>query len=383
MSGNERDGPIAFNRPEITGRELRYISDAITSSGIGSDGKYTRACSELLEQRLGLHRVMLTTSCTSALEMAAILCGLRPGDEVIMPSFTFVSTASAFVRVGAVPIFVDIREDTLNIDASLIEAAITPRTKAIVPVHYAGVGCDMDQIMTVAQDHGLRVVEDAAQAVHAYHKGEALGGIGDLGCFSFHETKNYVCGEGGALCINDEALVERAEIIREKGTNRRQFMRGHVDKYTWVDVGSSYVPSELNSAFLLAQLEELDSFREKRRAVYEHYRSRLAPLQEQGCIQLPTIPNECASNYHNFWIVLGTRAIRDDLLAHLNTAGISAVFHYVPLHNSPMGARLVDPVSLPVTEDLSYRMLRLPFHNTLTGDEIDRVADTIELYYRR
>ena len=278
---------IPFNKPYIAGKELFYIAQAVTLGNIGGDGRFTQQCSRLLEERFGIGKVLLTPSCTAALEMAAMLADLGPGDEVIVPSYTFVSTVNAFVRMGAEPVFVDIRPDTLNIDDRLIERAITPRTKAIFPVHYAGVACEMDHIMALADKYDLLVVEDAAQAVNSFYDGRALGSIGHMGCYSFHETKNYVCGEGGALCINDPALVQRAEILRDKGTNRQQFYRGDVDKYTWVDVGSSYVPSEISSAFLYGQLEMMDELTERRCKIYQFYRGHLEALQKEGLLQIP------------------------------------------------------------------------------------------------
>ena len=361
---------IPFNKPFIAGKELHYIAQAVTMGNIAGDGYFTRKCSRLLEERFGIHKVLLTPSCTAALEMAAMLCDLEPGDEVIMPSYTFVSTANAFVRVGAKPVFVDIRPDTLNIDDALIEEAITERTKVIVPVHYAGVGCEMDRIMTIAEKYNLIVVEDAAQAVNAFYDGRALGSIGHLGCYSFHETKNYICGEGGALCINDERLLERAEIIRDKGTNRQQFFRGEVDKYTWVDIGSSYVPSEIVSAFLYGQLEMLEPIVWRRREIYRFYRDHLEPLEARGLLQLPAVPEGCTSNYHIFCILLPDAETRDELIAHLRSQGIHAVFHYVPLHSSPMGRKFgCKQGDLPVTEELGSRLVRLPLYYEITEEE--------------
>jgi dTDP-4-amino-4,6-dideoxygalactose transaminase len=372
---------IPFNKPFIAGKELFYIAQAVAFGNIGGDGHFTQACGRLLEERLEIGKVLLTPSCTASLEMAAMLCNLGPGDEVILPSFTFVSTASAVVRLGAKPVFVDIRPDTLNIDDQLIEGAITPKTKAICPVHYAGIGCEMDRIMAIAGGHGLRVVEDAAQAVNARYNGRALGSIGHLGTYSFHETKNYICGEGGALCINDPALVERAEIIRDKGTNRKQFFRGQVDKYTWVDVGSSYVPSEICSAFLYAQLEMLDSIAERRRSLYHRYRELLNPLAEDGLLRLPHTPDDCESNHHLFYVLLPNMALRDALMAHLRQADILAVFHYVPLHCSPMGKTFgFADGDLPVTEELSGRLLRLPFYYELTEVDQMRVVDQMKAF---
>ncbi len=369
---------IPFNKPFIAGKELYYIAQAVTYGNIAGDGHFTEKCARLFEERYGIAKVLMTPSCTAALEMAALLCDFQPGDEVILPSYTFVSTASAFVREGARPVFVDIRPDTLNMDESLIEAAITERTRAIVPVHYAGVGCEMDRIMEIAERHDLLVIEDAAQGVNACYKGRALGAIGHLGCFSFHETKNYICGEGGALCINDEQFIERAEIIRDKGTNRQRFFRGEVDKYTWVDVGSSYVPSELCSAFLYGQLELLDGIAERRREIYDQYVRLLTPLAKEGLLELPQIPDDCQSNYHMFYIVLPTRDVRDRLMNDLRRREITAVFHYVPLHSSPMGQQLgSDRQALPQTETMSGRLLRLPFFHGIEGHEMQRVVDAI------
>jgi len=374
---------IPFNKPFIAGKELYYIAQAVALGNISGDGQFTRNCSRLIEERFGIHKALMTPSCTAALEMAAMLCGLGPGDEVIMPSFTFVSTANAVVRLGAKPVFVDIRPDTLNIDDDLIEEAITPRTKAIFPVHYAGVGCEMDRIMTIAEKYGLLVVEDAAQGVNAFYDRRALGSIGHLGCFSFHETKNYICGEGGALSINSPDLVERAEIIRDKGTNRKQFFRGQVDKYTWVDIGGSYVPSELCCAFLYGQLELLDQIAERRRAIYEVYRQGLKPLEAEGLLRLPVTPVDRESNYHMFYVVLPTEETRDDLLKQLKTMEIHAVFHYVPLHSSPVGrstGRTHGDMS--VTEAVSGRLLRLPFYHEIREEEQDHVVEEIRRILR-
>jgi dTDP-4-amino-4,6-dideoxygalactose transaminase len=374
---------IPFNQPFIAGKELFYIAQAVTLGNIAGDGHFTQQCSRLLQERFGIHQVLMVPSCTAALELAAMLCGLGPGDEVILPSYTFVSTANAFVRLGARPVFVDIRPDTLNIDERLIEQAITPRTRAIFPVHYAGVGCEMDLIMTLAEKYNLRVVEDAAQGVNAFYNGRALGSIGQLGTYSFHETKNFICGEGGALCLNSPDLVERAEILRDKGTNRKQFFRGQVDKYTWVDVGGSYVPSELCCAFLYAQLEMMDVISQKRREIYQRYRQLLKPLEGKGLFQLPRTPEDCDSNYHLQYILLPDAATRDALLGHLNGHDIAAVFHYVPLHSSPMGQKFgYREGDLPVTEDLSRRLLRLPFYYEI-GDQdqtevVGRIADFLQ-----
>ena len=375
---------IPFNKPHVTGKELSYISKAIAEGKIAADGYFTRNCASLLKERFGIFRVLMTPSCTAALEMGAMLCDLARGDEVILPSFTFVSTANAIIRLGARPVFVDIRPDTLNLDESLIEKAITDKTRAIFPVHYAGVSCEMDTIAATARKHGLVVVEDAAQGVNAFYNGLPLGALGHLGTYSFHDTKNYVCGEGGALCINSEAMAERAEIIREKGTNRSQFFRGEVDKYTWVDVGSSYLPSEIACAFLYAQLEAMDEITERRRQVYEFYRDRLSPLEERGLARLPVVPQECKINYHLFYILLGDAATRDGLMAYLKENGIQAVFHYVPLHTSPMGKSFgYKEGDLPLTEDLSARLLRLPFYYDITEEEQMRVVGRVSEFLER
>jgi dTDP-4-amino-4,6-dideoxygalactose transaminase len=371
--------PIPFNQPFIAGKELYYIAQAVTYGNVAGDGYFTKQCSRILEDRFGIPKVLMTPSCTAALEMAAMLCDLVPGDEVIMPSYTFVSTANAFVRVGAKPVFVDVRSDTLNLDESLIEEAITEKTKVIVPVHYAGVACEMDRIMTIAEKYNLTVIEDAAQGVNSFYNGRALGSIGQLGCYSFHETKNYICGEGGALCINDERFRKRAEILRDKGTNRQQFLRGEIDKYTWVDVGSSYVPSEIACAFLYGQLELLDEISERRRKIYQYYSQRLTPLEQRGLIRLPQVPEECASNYHMFYIVLPSVESRNDLLSYFKSSGIHAVFHYIPLHSSPMGKSLGCDRrrKLPVTEGFSQRLIRLPMFYNITLMDQDRVVDAI------
>jgi dTDP-4-amino-4,6-dideoxygalactose transaminase len=374
---------IPFNKPFVAGKELYYIARAVSLGNIGGDGHFTQQCCRLLEQRFDIHRVMMVPSCTAALEMAVMLCDPQPGDEVILPSFTFVSTANAVVRLGAKPVFVDIRPDTLNLNEELVEAAITPRTKVIFPVHYAGVSCEMNRIEAIARKYGLRVIEDAAQGVNSRYDGRALGSLGDLGTYSFHETKNYICGEGGALCVNDPTLVERAEILRDKGTNRRQFFRGQVDKYTWVDVGSSYVPSEICCAFLYAQLELMDSITERRRAIYTYYREHLAALEDDGLLRLPRVPAECHSNYHIFYILLPDAPTRDGLMQHLKQAGILAVFHYVPLHSAPMGLKLgYHEGQLPVTEEYSARLLRLPLYHEITEAEQAEVVREVTAYLR-
>jgi len=374
--------PIPFNKPFIIGRELSYIADAVAQGHLSGDGGYTKLCHRWFEEKLGVRRALLTHSCTAALEMAAILCDIQPGDEVILPSYTFVSTANAFVLRGAVPVFVDIRSDNLNIDETLIEAAITPRTRAIVPVHYAGVPCEMDAIMAIAQRHKLLVVEDAAQALLSTYKGRALGSIGHFGCLSFHETKNIISGEGGALLVNDERFVERAEIIREKGTNRSQFFRGEVDKYTWVDIGSSYLPSELISAFLYAQLEHADGITAKRCHICTAYASQLAPLQQAGKLRLPNFDGD--SNGHMFYVILDSLATRTRLIAHLKAQGIHPVFHYVPLHSSPAGRKYGRTASaMTVTDNLSERLLRLPLHYAMSDEDIARVSAAIHDFFIR
>ncbi len=374
--------PIPFNKPFIIGRELSCIADAVVQGHLSGDGGYTKLCHRWFEEKLGVRRALLTHSCTAALEMAAILCDIRPGDEVILPSYTFVSTANAFALRGGVPVFVDIRTDTLNIDEKLIEAAITSRTRAIVPVHYAGVPCEMDAIMDIAQRHKLLVVEDAAQAMLSTYKGRALGSIGHFGCLSFHETKNIISGEGGALLVNDERFVERAEIIREKGTNRSQFFRGEVDKYTWVDIGSSYLPSELVSAFLYAQLEHADTITAKRCHICTTYTSQLVPLQLAGKLLLPHF--DTSSNGHMFYIILDSLATRTRLITYLKAQGILPVFHYVPLHSSPAGRKYGRIGSaMTVTDDLSERLLRLPLYYEMSDEDIVRVSTAIHDFFIR
>ena len=373
---------IPFNKPFIVGEELKYIVDAVESGNVAGDGTFTKKCHALMEEKFDARKVLLTTSCTAALEMAAILCGIEPGDEVIMPSFTFVSTANAFYLRGAKPVFVDIRSDTLNIDETKIEAAITERTKAIVPVHYAGVGCEMDVIMKIGKRRGVYVIEDAAQGVNAKYKDRYLGTIGDLGTYSFHETKNVICGEGGALIVNNESFLERAEIIREKGTDRSKFFRGEVDKYTWVDVGSSYLPSDILAAFLYAQLENLDEIDRRRMDIYDYYYEALTPLADIGMLALPVIAPHCEANGHMFYILSKDEEQRDALMKHMNSKGINAVFHYLPLHLSKVGSSLgYKDGELPVTESISGRLLRLPFYYSLTREEQDKVIDSIERFF--
>lgn len=375
---------IPFNRPFLTGNEIEHIANAINSGGIAADGFFTRKCAEFLADRFSILKVLMTPSCTAALEMAAMLCSLKPGDEVIMPSFTFVSTANAVVRCGARPVFVDIRPDTLNIDERLIEERITANTRAIFVVHYAGVSCEMDRVMAIAEKHRLIVVEDAAQGVNATYNGRALGSIGHLGAYSFHDTKNYVCGEGGALSVNSPEFIERAEIIRDKGTNRSQFLRGEVDKYTWVDVGSSFVPAEIACAFLFAQLEAMDEITARRREVHQFYLETLSPLEERELLSIPATPAGCETNFHMFYVLLGDRESRDALMAHLKQNEIGAVFHYVPLHTSAMGKRYgYREGDLPLTENLSARLLRLPFYAGITRDDQKRVVSCLAGYLER
>lgn len=370
---------IPFNKPYMTGKELWNIAQAHAAGHLAGDGTFTKKCNAWLETRTGSRRALLTHSCTAALEMAAILAGLRPGDEVIMPSYTFVSTANAFVLHGAVPVFVDIRPDTLNIDETLIEAAITDKTRVIVPVHYAGVACEMDTIMDIARRYGLLVIEDAAQGIMSTYHGRALGSIGHLGALSFHETKNLISGEGGALLVNDTALAERAEIIREKGTNRSQFFRGHVDKYTWVDIGSSYLPSELIAAFLWAQMEEADSITARRLAIWQRYHEAFAELEQAGRVIRPKIPAHCRHNAHMYQLLLPSLEKRTDFIATLKAQGIGCVFHYVPLHSAPAGQRHGRAAGeLPHTLDLSDRLVRLPLWVGLEEQQDEVIHRVIE-----
>jgi dTDP-4-amino-4,6-dideoxygalactose transaminase len=370
---------IPFNRPYMTGRELYYIAEAKFGNMLAGDGAFTRRCHQWLEQNTGCSKALLTHSCTAALEMAALLLDVQPGDEIIMPSYTFVSTANAFVLRGGVPVFVDIREDTLNLNERLIEAAITPRTKAIVPVHYAGVACEMTTILDIARRHGLKVVEDAAQGVMAYYKGRSLGSIGDLGAYSFHETKNVISGEGGALLVNDDELVLRAEIIREKGTDRSRFFRGEVDKYTWQEVGSSFLPGELTAAFLWAQFEDALSITEKRLANWNYYHNALASLEAQGLLRRPIIPADCQHNAHMYYVLLAPNIDRQAVLAALKLNNIYSVFHYVPLHSSPAGKRYGRiHGSMEVTDMKSERLVRLPLWVGLSPRQQDKILDVLE-----
>ncbi len=373
---------IPFNKPPYVGKEEQYMKEAIGSRKISGDGNFTRRCQDWLENAAGTDKALLTTSATAALEMSALLCDIKPGDEVIMPSYTFVSTANAFVLRGASIVFVDIRPDTMNIDEKLIEEAVTKKTKAIVPVHYAGVSCEMDTIMDIAARHDLKVIEDAAQGCYATYKGKMLGSIGHLGCYSFHETKNYSMGEGGALLINQEGLTDMAEIIREKGTNRNQFFRGEVDKYSWVERGSSYLPSELNAAYLWAQLEMAGKINDMRLNAWKRYNNGLQELETQGDIELPFVPSECEHNGHMFYLKVKDLETRTRLLAYLKENGIYAVFHYVPLHSSEGGrkyGRFFGEDRYTTKE--SNRLIRLPMYYGLTASEIDYIIDTVRRFF--
>ena len=370
---------IPFNFPHMTGKELYYIAEAHFNGMLAGNGPFTGRCHDWLEQRTGCSKALLTHSCTAALEMSALLLDIQPGDEIIMPSFTFVSTANAFVLRGGVPVFVDIRDDTLNLDESLIEAAITPRTRAIVPVHYAGVACEMGTIMSIAQRYQLKVVEDAAQAVMASYKGNALGGIGDLGTYSFHETKNVISGEGGALLVNDPELVVRAEIIWEKGTDRSRFLRGEVDKYTWQEPGSSSLPGELIAAFLWAQLEEADPITSQRMASWQRYHDLMESLESEGILRRPIIPEDCQHNAHMYYVLLASDINRDEVLEFFKLNDIASVFHYVPLHSSPAGERYARVHGeMDVTDRQSERLIRLPMWVGLTPEQQDKVADILK-----
>jgi dTDP-4-amino-4,6-dideoxygalactose transaminase len=372
---------VDFNRPVIVGNEFEYMRQAVENGHISGDGPFTKKCHAFFEQELGVFKALLTSSCTHALEMAAILLDIRPDDEVIIPDFTFVSTVNAFVLRGAKPVFLDVRPDTLNLDESKLEAAITPRTKAIVPVHYAGVGCEMDSIMEIAARHKVAVVEDNAHGLFGKYKRKFLGTFGSMASQSFHETKNFTSGEGGALLINDPALVERAEIIREKGTNRSRFFRGQVDKYTWVDIGSSYLPSDILAAFLLAQLEQREKIQRHRKHVWEIYEAGLKEWANTHAVQLPCIPDYCEQSYHMFYMLLPNLELRQDLIAYLRERGVYSVFHYLPLHLSDMGQRFGGRVGdCPVTERVSDQLIRLPFHNSLTSNEQEQVIDLIQSF---
>ena len=373
---------IPFNKPPYIGKESEYVLDAVNKGHISGDGEYTKKCAKKLEELSGTKRALLTTSCTHATEMAALLSDIKPGDEVIMPSYTFVSTADAFVLRGATPVFVDIRPDTMNIDETLIEDAITSKTKAIVPMHYAGVGCEMDTIMDIARRHNLTVIEDAAQAIASTYKGKALGTFGDFGCYSFHETKNISMGEGGALLIQNEDLIEPAEIIREKGTNRAKFFRGQIDKYTWVNYGSSYLPSDMNAAYLWAQLENIDIIQKKRLSVWNRYKEGLSELEKKEYIEFGAIPDECTNNAHMFYIKVRDLENRTDLLKFLKENGIQAVFHYVPLHSAPAGRKFgrFNGEDRYTTKE-SERIMRLPLFYSITEEEVEYTIEMLLEYF--
>ncbi len=371
---------IPFNRPYMTGKELGYIAEAHANGHLSGDGAFTRRCNEWLERATGTRKALLTHSCTAALEMAALLAELEPGDEVIMPSFTFVSTANAFVLRGAIPVFVDIRPDTLNIDETHIEAAVTSRTRAICVVHYAGVGCEMDAINALASKHGLLVIEDAAQGIMASYKGRPLGSIGHLAALSFHETKNLISGEGGALLVNDKRYADRAEIIREKGTNRSQFFRGQVDKYTWIDVGSSYLPGEIIAAFLAAQFEQAEKITRERMSIWTRYNQAFADLEANGCFRRPFVPQHCHHNAHMFYLLVPDLDTRTRFIATLKAAQIQPVFHYIPLHSSPAGKRYARSCGdMRVTDDTSDRLVRLPLW--LPDMKQDAIIESVRLFF--
>ena len=374
---------ISFNVPPFAGKEMEYMKEAIDAQKICGDGQFTKKCNSWIEEKTGTKKALLTTSCTHATELAALLADVQPGDEVIMPSFTFVSTADAFVLRGAVPVFVDIRPDTMNIDEKKIEAAITEKTVGIVPVHYAGVACEMDTIMDIAMRHNLWVIEDAAQGIMSTYKGKALGAIGDFGCFSFHETKNYSMGEGGAILIQDEKYVEEAEIIREKGTNRSKFFRGQIDKYTWVNYGSSYLPSDMNAAYLWAQLEMAEEINNHRLACWNRYYENLKELQEAGKIELPTIPEGCVHNAHMFYLKAKDLEERTAFIDFMKEKGILTVFHYIPLHSAPAGVkfgRFAGEDEYTTRE--SERLARLPMYYSLTLEEVDYISEAVLEFYR-
>ena len=373
---------IPFNRPYMTGKELWYISQAHHTGQLAGDGSFTQRCHTWLEGQVGCRKALLTHSCTAALDMAALLADLQPGDEVILPSFTFVSTANAFVLRGAVPVFVDIRPDTLNLDESLVEAAVTSRTKVVVPVHYAGVGCAMEAIAAIAEQHRLLVIEDAAQGLMASYRGRPLGSWGQLAAVSFHETKNIISGEGGALLVNDERFIERAEILREKGTNRSRFFRGEVDKYTWVDLGSSYLPGELIAAFLYAQLEEAEAITRRRRDLWDRYHEAFTELEQQEKVRRPVVPQDCEHNAHMYYLLLPAAEARDRLIGRLKEDGILTVFHYVPLDSSPAGRRFGRAHGpMTHTESISSRLVRLPLWIGMEAD-IERVIERVQFHLR-
>lgn len=373
---------IDFNVPPCTGREIRYMAEAVASRKICGDGEFTRRCSAWLENRFQARRVLLTTSGTTALDMAALLSGLEPGDEVILPSYTFSSTATAFVLAGARLVFVDIRPDTMNIDERKIEDAVTDRTRVIVPVHYAGVACEMDTILAIAEKYGLKVAEDAAQGVMSTYHGRALGTIGDFGCFSFHETKNYSMGEGGALLLRDDTYIERAEILREKGTNRARFFRGQVDKYTWVDLGDSFLPSELNAAYLWAQLEEAEEMLARRMAAWNRYDAALRPLAEEGLMEVPVIPEGCVHNAHMYYLKCRDLAQRTDFISFMKGRGVQCVFHYIPLHSAPAGLRFGRfHGEDEYTTRESERLVRLPLFDAITPAQQEEVINGVKAFF--
>ena len=372
---------IQFNIPPYTGREMDYIKEAIEKRKICGDGEFTKRCNQWIEKQSGTTKALLTTSCTHATEMAAILCGIQPGDEVIMPSYTFVSTADAFVLRGAKAVFVDIRPDTLNIDEKLIENAVTEKTKAIVPVHYAGISCEMDTIMDIARKYNLKVVEDAAQGVMSYYKGQALGTIGDFGCLSFHETKNLSMGEGGALLIKDQDMIEKAEIVREKGTNRSKFFRGQIDKYTWIDAGSSYLPSELNAAYLWAQMEMAKDIYDDRMSSWNAYYEGLRDLRDKGVLEIPVVPDSCVHNAHMFYIKVSDLEERTKMIDYLKEHDVNAVFHYIPLHTAPAGVKYGEFRGEDrYTTKESERLIRLPLYYGL-GKDVEKVIDAVRKFY--
>lgn len=373
-----RDAVISFNSPELMGKEMELMQEAVRRRHLCGDGHFTRLCQNRLEQELGAKKVLLTTSCTAALEMSAMLLDIQPGDEVIVPSFTFVSGANAFALRGAKPVFVDIRPDTLNINEELVEERISPRTKAIAVVHYAGVGCELDRVLAIGKKHGIPVIEDNAHGLFGRYQGRPLGSFGPLATQSFHDTKNVICGEGGALVINDSAYIERAEILWEKGTNRKKFFAGLVDKYRWVDLGSSFLLSELLAAFLFAQLEQAEKIQSLRHAVWRYYYDTLLPEARKLGIELPNVPIGCEHAAHLFYILLPDQTIRDELIKFLRSKGIGSAFHYLPLHLSPMGRRFgYKDGDCPITEEVSRRLLRLPFHNRLTKEDQNRVISAI------
>ena len=374
---------INFNVPPFTGKETEYIMEAVKAQKICGDGQFTKKCNAWLEEKTGAVKALLTTSCTHATEMAALLADVKPGDEVIMPSYTFVSTADAFVLRGATPVFVDIRPDTMNIDEKKIEEAITDKTVGIVPVHYAGVACEMDTIMDIAKRHNLWVIEDAAQGIMSTYKGKALGTFGEFGCFSFHETKNYSMGEGGAILIRDEEKIEDAEILREKGTNRSKFFRGQIDKYTWVNQGSSYLPSDMNAAYLWAQLEMAEKINDYRISIWEQYWRELTPLAEAGKIELPTVPQDCVHNAHMFYIKAKDIEERSALIGHMKEKGVLTVFHYIPLHTAPAGLKFgrFHGEDKYTTKE-SERLVRLPLYFGLKEEEVSYICDKVREFYR-